>query len=488
MYLPICILSSLFHICSAQQSVADVMTRIFHNPFRVRIVPRVPGPPPSFSRRAQSPSPVSRRVPPPVSPCPGGCDEGYVCYGGGCQRKGSSLCNPICKESQTCHHGHCHFEPCRPACGNGQRCINGKCEDKPCEPRCRNGEICNKGICEKVGGTQCSPLCPPGYVCHCDSRGDCHCDSLNARPHQTCDRPCPPNSRCIDGHCTGEALTVGAVTPNEVRPVNPVQTIPNVLFPQTGSISPLVPNSETASIIPVVPNNRPISPIIRNTQNGPFSSIIPNSQTNTRTSIDPNSRWNVRDSSGSRVPWARPPPIIIRPGSSSDISPFPGSSGPIDLNPISDTDLFPMTDNVPAAVPQSQSRGVFGTSALSGTSESGTGMSLPPLSDLLPGGGVPPIQNRPAQPAVPQQPIPPGPVADVIRIPDIAEVCQGNNCVGAPLSPGSNVGLNPRPVVPQNTAGRGDNCGQLTCFENEFCFDAVTSTCMGVNTGDARIP
>ena len=22
-------------------------------------------------------------------------------------------------------------------------------------------------------------------------------------------RPCPPNSRCVDGHCTGEALTVG---------------------------------------------------------------------------------------------------------------------------------------------------------------------------------------------------------------------------------------------------------------------------------------
>ncbi|XP_062576190.1 uncharacterized protein LOC134238075, partial [Saccostrea cucullata] len=357
------------------------------------------------------------------------------------------------------------------------------------KPRCRNGEVCNKGICQRVGNSQCSPSCPPGYVCHCDSPGDCHCDVLNARPHPTCDRPCPPNSRCIDGHCTGIALTVGAVNPNDVRPVNPVQSLPNMPFSQTGPLSPLGPNSEASSMIPVVPNNRPISPINRNSQTGPFSSLIPNSRTNTN--INPNSRWTVRDSSGSRVPWARPPPIIIKPGSSSDLSPIPGSSGPIDLNPSPNTELFPMTDNIPAAVPQTPSRGLFGTSALSGTSESGTGMSLPPLSGLLPGGGVPPTQNRPAQPVVPQQPIPPGPGGpgpDIIRIPDIAEVCQGNNCVGAPLGPGSNVGLNQRPEVPQNTAGRGDNCGQLTCFENEFCFDALTSTCMGVNTGDARIP
>lgn len=464
MRLQICLLSSIFYICSAQQN--NIMGRIFHNPFMVRVIRRDPQPPPPAARPHA-----------PSSPCPDGCDPGYVCYGGGCQKMGDSLCSPMCEEHHTCHHGHCHYEPCRPSCGNGQRCINGRCEDVPCRPRCLAGFVCNRGSCDRDRGGQCTPACPPGYRCH-----DGHCDLLNSNPHETCDRPCPPPSRCVNGHCTGEALTVGAVSPTDVRSVNNIPT-------------PNLPNQPNLPNLPNLPflQPGPRSPFVPGSQSGPFPSLIPNEQTNSLPSNDPNSRWLARDSSGSRVIWARPSPTIIRPGGATNIqdnSRVPGSSGPIDPNPFPNAaDLFPpMTENSNSLPPFNLPRGPAnvggGSSPLSGVSNSGTGMSLPPLTAL---GGLNPQAMPPAQ----------GPVqgrtgnGGELFIPDIAEICQGGNCNGAPLAPGSNVGLNQRPIVPQTQTqmvGRGDNCGELTCFENEFCFDPLTSTCIGVNTGDPRAP
>nr|XP_022321512.1 tenascin-X-like isoform X3 [Crassostrea virginica] len=488
MQLQICLISSLLSICSAQQ-VPNWLGRVFHNPFRIDVIRRNPVPPPA--------APTQHRTAPATSPCPDGCDTGYVCFGGGCQKTGDSLCSPMCEESHTCHHGHCHYEPCRPSCRNGERCINGRCESVPCRPRCQAGSVCVRGQCERDMGGVCEPPCPPGYRCH-----DGHCDSEHSSPHETCDpacppgykchdshcdpdhtttsttcdehRPCPPNSRCVDGHCTGEALTVGAVSPTDVRSVNPGQAAPSLPFNPAGPISPLIPGA----------------------QPGPFSPGIPNSQTNFMTPNDPNSRWLVRDSSGSRIPWARPPPTLIRPGSNlPDNTITAGASGPVDLNPVPNAvDLFPMTNSFPPRPQQPSSNrpsGIgIGSSPLSGSSQIGTGMSLPPLTSLISPPGTHPVspgaQMPPAgPPQVPAQ----GQGNGGIFIPDIAEICQGGNCNGAPLAPGSNVGLlNQRTAAAPQMVGRGDNCGELTCFENEFCFDPITSTCIGVNTGDPRVP
>lgn len=470
MWLQICLLSSIYYICSAQQN--NFRGRIFPNPFMVRVIRRDPQPPPpaTLTRpRASS------------SPCPDGCDPGYVCYGGGCQKMGDSLCSPMCEENHTCHHGHCHYEPCRPSCGNGQRCINGRCEDIPCRPRCLAGFVCNRGSCDRDRGGQCTPACPPGYRCH-----DGHCDVLNSNPHhETCDRPCPPPSRCVEGHCTGEALTVGAVSPTDVRSVNnnnPTSHLPNQ------------PNFQNLPNLPFLTRGQ-IPPFVPGSQPGQFSPLTPNEQTNSLPSNDPNSRWLVRDSSGTRFPpFMRPAPEIIRPGGATNIpnNPrVPGSSGQIDPNPFPNAaDLFPpITENSNSLPPFSLPRGPSniggGSSPLSGVSNSGTGMSLPPLTAL---GGLNPRAMPPAQGPVQGRP---GNGGELL-IPDIAEICQGGNCNGAPLAPGSNVGLNnQRPTAPQTQTqmvGRGDNCGEMTCFENEFCFDPMTSTCIGVNTGDARAP
>lgn len=221
----------------------------------------------------------------------------------------------------------------------------------------------------------------------------------------------------------------GAVSPTDVRSVNnnnPTSNLPNQ------------PNFPNPPNLPFLPPGQ-ISPFVPGSQPGLFYPLTPNEQTNSLPSNDPNSRWLVRDSSGTRFPpFMRPAPEIIRPGGATNIpnNPrVPGSSGQIDPNPFPNAaDLFPpITENSNSLPPFSLPRGPSniggGSSPLSGVSNSGTGMSLPPLTAI---GGINPPAMPPAQGPVQGRPGNGG----ELHIPDIAEICQGGNCNGAPLGPG----------------------------------------------------